>query len=207
MSRWILPTPAWPLMTPSISLAVAVACLMTFDDFGLSDTLWKFPNDLYGKTRPSEGASRMGKLGGILVEVARKRDGALTGWIAGIGINLRPFDESFPENLPLDIPPLSLSDLSPSKILGFGPVALTTHLSRRIGDILRNKDPEEVRSILEGRLLWKDQWVAYRLQGELKIGQIVALGEEGNLILKDHEGKKEYLGPSVRKMRPLEVCD
>ncbi len=204
MSRSILPDAKWSAALPFLSLAVADACLRTFDELGFHGILWKYPNDLCAQIACDGQEDRVGKIGGILVEPVRNEQGRAMGWIAGVGVNLRPRKDVPGEPFSgSDLLPMSLCDISRQSASPCGPILLGRILTKHIGGVLSETSPEGVRNDLERRLLWKGRWVVFRQDGLPGIGKIVGLSPKGELCLEDAEGVLRHVGPTARTIRPV----
>ena len=202
MSRWILSEESPPAGKALLPMAIAAACLETFDNLDLPGTFWKYPNDLYALLSPENPGGDVGKLGGLLVEPVRAIGGEPKGWIAGIGINIGTLE---PESSGRDFSPASLSGLAREGRPLPGLLSLARHLSQRISWILDNGSPAEILARLEDRLLWKNRWIAYTLHGKTYLGKIEGLGRDGALLVTGDDGRSCHLGPGVRNIRPFSV--
>ena len=209
MSRWIHPGEEIRIGVSGLPLAVAAAILLTLDALGVRGTFWKYPNDLYALMSSAEPAGGVGKLGGLLVEPVRDAAGVPAGWIAGIGLNLRPIPE---EPDPRDarsggpeMKPASLAGLTGPEGRALGPLALAERLTRTLGTLLARATPGEVRTLLDERLLWKGRWVVYSLHGQSGIARIEGLEADGSLRVREESGRIGRLGPAIRNLRPVSV--
>lgn len=204
MSRWIPPGEGERIGLAALPLAVAAAVLMTLDLLGFRETLWKYPNDLYALLSQASPDQEAGKLGGFLVEPVRDAAGTPAGWIAGIGLNIRPIpdDPQWGKGLP-EMRPVSLAGLPGPEDRVPGPLALAGEISRTLGTLLSSATVGEIRSCLDKRLLWKGRWVAYSLHGQTGMARIEGLEPDGAIRVRGSDGVMHRLGPSTRNLRPV----
>lgn len=153
-------------------------------------TLLKWPNDIL-----LQDAGFGAKVGGLLLE---ERDGRI---IAGLGLNLK---HSPPEGL------LREAHAVPAASLEFWnlyPYPLWLKLSVRIREKyaeLRQFTIAEALRRVETVLAWKNRPVQIEDGGEAMRGTIAALGQRGELLLRDHQGRLHAFHSG--SIKPVALC-
>lgn len=202
-----------------ISLYVASACLSVLDTLGYRSVFWKYPNDIYASGNDFNSA---GKIGGILVEPAIRKDSdrglPMPGWVCGIGLNLLPRQTDSPEGALKSNDfgshgqnVLGLSDLPKERVSGAdrggtfstGPLKLAAAFAGKLREVFLECSEDMIRFHLESRLLWKNRWIVYSLSGRHGVGFVSGLGPGGELRLTDSDGQICFLGAHVRNVRLL----
>lgn len=162
------------------TLKAAFVLLELLSDLGVPCVL-KYPNDIWLEDPPR-------KIAGILVEQVNR------GAVIGLGVNRRtpPGMEHFGacEALP------GMHQLA----LGYGKRFFRTFLSNGSASVSQAAILER----LNGALLWKGRWVAWKGQNGPLVGKINRLGKTGQLEVATSDGKDILLPETVRSLELLE---
>lgn len=193
-----------PKVSPANLCGLAAVCglaaLESLEGRGLAEGVQlKWPNDLYARGK---------KLGGILVEAARDRDGAYFA-VAGIGINVSYAPSTVPD---AGLPAVSLGDLN-GTVPELEPLIADVHAAtvkkcdEWAAELARSQAHGPLSPLIkqyQGRLTWIGEEVtALSPDGkELARGEFTAVDDYGRAVLRTDNGTQSFSFETA-SLRPL----